>query len=124
MALESTAALLYDRDCGFCRCALRLVLAWDRAGRLRPVALQDAEAERLLPGLDEGQRMDSWHLVLGDGSRRSAGRALAPLLRRLPLGVPLAALADAFPALIETGYRAVSNHRAELHRLLTRLGVC
>ena len=121
---ESRAALLYDRDCGFCRCALRAVLAWDRAGRLRPVALQDAEAERLLPGLDEDQRLDSWHLVLPDGSRHSAGRALAPLLRLLPCGAPAAALADAFPGLAETGYRAVSDHRAGLHRLLARLGVC
>lgn len=124
IALQSPAALLYDRDCAFCRCALGVVLGWDRKGTLRPVALQETEAERLLPGLDEEQRMDSWHLVLADGSRYSAGRALAPLLRRLPAGAPLAALADAFPTLAEHGYRAVSDRRAGLHRLLARFGAC
>lgn len=124
IASESTAALLYDRDCGFCRCALRVVLSWDRSGGLRPLALQDPEAERLLEGLSEQQRLDSWHLVLPDGSRHSAGRAVAPLLRRLPLGAPAAALADAFPALTEAAYRAVANRRAGLHRLLARVGAC
>jgi len=124
IALRSPAALLYDRDCAFCRCALGVVLGWDRNGTLRPVALQDPEAERLLAGLDEEQRMDSWHLVLPDGTRYSAGRALAPLLRRLPAGAPLAALADASPALAEHGYRAVADRRAGLHRLFARFGAC
>ena len=45
------AALLYDADCGFCRWAAAKVLAWDRRGTLRPVALQDrAGSDRLLPG--------------------------------------------------------------------------
>ncbi len=118
------AALLYDEDCGFCRCALRAVLARDRRRRLRPVAIQDPEAERLLAGMSEQQRMDSWHLVEGDGSRHAAGAALAPLLRMLPGGAPLAAAAEAFPALAERGYRAVADRRSGLHRLLRRLGVC
>jgi predicted DCC family thiol-disulfide oxidoreductase YuxK len=116
--------LLYDADCGFCRCALRAVLAWDRHRRLRPVALQDPEAQRLLPGMSEQQRMDSWHLVAGDGSRHSAGAAFEPLLRLLPGGAPLGALAGASPALTEAGYRAVADRRAGLHKLLGRLGVC
>ena len=36
----SEAILLYDADCGFCRWAIDKLLAWDRAGRLRPAALQ------------------------------------------------------------------------------------
>ncbi|MDP9187873.1 MAG: DUF393 domain-containing protein, partial [Actinomycetota bacterium] len=60
-------AVLYDRDCGFCRWSLSKLLAWDRSGRLRPVALQDPEADRLLAGMPEEERMDSWHWVTGDG---------------------------------------------------------
>ena len=66
------AIVLYDGDCGFCRSSLALILAWDRHRRLRPVALQDPESDRLLPGLSPQERMASWHLVSADGSVRSA----------------------------------------------------
>ncbi|TMK31333.1 MAG: DUF393 domain-containing protein [Actinobacteria bacterium] len=82
------AVVLYDEDCDFCRWATAKLLAWDRGGRLRAVALQHPEAERLLPGMDREQRMTSWHLVTPDGRVRSAGRAVAPLLRLLPGGAP------------------------------------
>jgi len=124
MSEDAQSKLLYDEDCGFCRCALRAVLTWDRGRLVRPVALQDPEAERLLAGMSERQRMDSWHLVEGDGSRLSAGAALAPLLRMLPGGAALAAVAEAFPELAERGYRAVADHRAGLHKVLARLGAC
>jgi predicted DCC family thiol-disulfide oxidoreductase YuxK len=57
------AAILYDADCGFCRWSLGKLLAWDRPRRLRPVALQDPEADALLGGMEEERRMASWHLV-------------------------------------------------------------
>ncbi len=114
--------LLYDRDCGFCRGSLGVVLAWDRRGRLRPLALQDPEAGRLLADLAPEQRMASWHLVWADGSRRSAGGALAPLLRILPGGAPAAAVAERFPSLTEAGYGAVVSHRAGLSRLIRLFG--
>ena len=116
------ATLLYDRDCGFCLWSLGIVLRWDRRGRLRPVALQDPEADRLLADLEPDRRMSSWHLVSADGTRRSAGQALAPLLRLLPGGRPAAALADAFPSLAERAYRAVADHRAWLHRVIRLFG--
>jgi predicted DCC family thiol-disulfide oxidoreductase YuxK len=122
VAGEGRAALLYDRECGFCRWSLGVVLAWDRRGRLRGVALQDPEAETLLADLDREQRMASWHLVAPDGSRSSAGAALAPLLRLLPRGGPAASLAERFPALAEAGYRAVADHRVGLHRLIRIFG--
>jgi predicted DCC family thiol-disulfide oxidoreductase YuxK len=121
-AREQRAALLYDRDCGFCRWSLGVVLAWDRRGRLRGVALQDPEAEMLLADLDREERMASWHLITPDGSRSSAGAALAPLLRRLPGGGPAASLAERFPALAEAGYGAVADHRVGLHRLIRIFG--
>ena len=110
--------MLYDADCGFCRWSLAKLLAWDRRGRLRPVALQSREADSLLAGMREEERMASWHLV-SDGEVRSGGAAFEPLLRMLPGGRPLAALAARAPRLTECGYRWVADHRSAFGRLLT-----
>src|SRR4051794_10122096 len=83
--------LLYDRERRFCRWSLRRVLAWDRRRRLRALALQEAEAARLLAAIPADRRMDSWHLVAPSGEVSSAGRAIAPLADLLPAGKPLAA---------------------------------
>jgi predicted DCC family thiol-disulfide oxidoreductase YuxK len=112
------ATLLYDRDCRFCCWALRRLLAWDRRDRVRPVALQDPEAERLLAQIDAQGRMDSWHLVGPGGKTWSAGGAVAPLLRLLPGGRPLAALADRFPRATDSGYALVARHRSALSRVV------
>jgi predicted DCC family thiol-disulfide oxidoreductase YuxK len=113
-------SVLYDRDCGFCRWSLGLILRWDRRRLLRPVALQDAEAAVLLGAMPEEERMASWHLVGPDGDVRSAGAALGPLFRLLPGGRPLAALCDRFPGAAERGYRWMADHRSVLGRPLTR----
>jgi len=112
------ATILYDADCGFCRWSLAKLLAWDRQGRLRPLALQDPEADALLPGMDDEQKMASWHLVTQDGRVHSAGAAFPPLLRLLPAGRPLAALTAAFPGLTERAYRWVARNRDRLGRRL------
>ena len=83
------ATILFDGKCGFCRRWVSRLLRWDRNGRLRPVALQDPEADELLGDMDEEQRMASWHLVEADGRVYSAGAAFPPLLRLLPGGRPL-----------------------------------
>ena len=111
------APILYDADCGFCRWSLSRFLAWDRHGRLRPVALQDPEADALLPNMSEEEKMDSWHLVV-DGRVYSAGAAFPPLFRLLPGGRPFAALAAAFPGATERLYRFVSRNRGRLGRRL------
>jgi predicted DCC family thiol-disulfide oxidoreductase YuxK len=112
--------LLYDADCGFCKWSLAKVLAWDRRRRLRPVALQDPEADSLLDGMDERRKMDSWHLVTPDRSVHSAGGAFAPLARLLPGGRPLAALAEAVPGITERLYRWVARNRSDFGRLVSR----
>jgi len=79
--------VLYDEDCGFCKWSLNKVLAWDRRRRLRPVAIQSDEGQRLLAAVPEAERLDSAHLVspsvrgaLGRSGRRAAGEA-APRCR-------------------------------------------
>jgi predicted DCC family thiol-disulfide oxidoreductase YuxK len=114
----NTWAVLYDRDCGFCRWSLAQLLALDRRGRLRPVALGTPEADTLLAELTPEQRASSWHLVSADGRRWSAGAAAPPLLRLLPGGrAPAAPLALA-PRGTERVYRWVADHRSTLSRLI------
>ncbi|MBA2567034.1 MAG: DUF393 domain-containing protein [Thermoleophilaceae bacterium] len=123
MPSPDRAAVLYDADCGFCRWSLAKLLAWDRRGRLRPLALQDPEAARLLGDMDEQRRMSSWHLIREDGSRTSGGTALAPLLELLPGGRAPAAALKRFPGSLERGYRWVADHRGLLGKPITRAAV-
>jgi len=115
----ASATLLYDSDCGFCRWSLGRVLAWDRRARLRPVSLQSKEAERLLAGMPEEQRMGSWHLLDEDGRIHSAGAGIAPLLRLLPGGSPSASLAARAPRVMDRGYRWIAGHRSLWGKLVT-----
>ncbi len=109
-------AILYDADCGFCRWALGWVLRWDRRRRLRPVALQGAEAEILLSEIEHERRLASWHLVDAAGIVHSGGEAAAPLLKLLPGGGPAAALALRAPNLVNRAYAGVVERRGALGR--------
>ena len=111
-------AVLYDADCGFCAWTLAVLLRWDRAARVEPVALQRPEAADLLKGLTPVERIASWHLISPSGERRSGGDALPPLLRALPGGRFPAAVFARFPRLTARGYRLVAEHRSELSRLV------
>ena len=115
---DPEATVLYDEDCGFCKWSLDKILAWDRSQKLRPVPIQSEEGQRLLSGVPEGRRLDSWHLVDAEGSVRSAGAAAPPLFDLMPGGRPLAAAGRAFPRATERAYRAVAGNRDRLARLL------
>jgi predicted DCC family thiol-disulfide oxidoreductase YuxK len=115
----ATVTLLYDRDCGFCRWCLGKVLAWDRRATLRPVAIQTEEADRLLQGMPETERLASWHLVRPDGAVRSAGAAFPELFRLLPGGGPLAALTARAPRATDRAYRWVAGNRSRWGKLVT-----
>jgi predicted DCC family thiol-disulfide oxidoreductase YuxK len=113
-----SAIVLYDSDCGFCKRLLSKFLAWDRHARLRPVALQSEEAAELLAGMDEAERMASWHLLTPDGRLRSGGAAAAPLMRLLPGGAVPAWLAERIPNTVDRAYRWVAANRSALsHRV-------
>src|SRR3954454_11581162 len=114
--VDDRTPLLFDADCGFCRWATAKLLRWDRAGRLRPVALQSAEAQTLLASIPSELRSSSWHLVT-HGRVRSAGRAVSPLLPGLPGGRPLATLAELSPGATDAAYRWVARHRGLLGRI-------
>ncbi len=112
--MTEPAVVLYDRDCGFCRWSLAQILAWDRAKRLRPVAIQSDEGQRLLAGMPEEERLASWHLVEPGGEVKSAGAAFPGLFRRLPAGAPLAWVTGRFQSSTERGYQAVVANRTRL----------
>ena len=57
------------------------LLAWDRWGRLRAVALQAPEGDELLPGLGRHQQMASWHLVAPAGCVRSRNSRISRACR-------------------------------------------
>ena len=114
------SVLFYDAACGACTWLVARILAWDRNCRLRPVPLQDPEARLLLGGMDEATRMSSWHLVRKDGSVISGGAVVAPLLRELPGGGPLAAAVSRVPRLVDRGYRWAAEHRILLGRPVPR----
>lgn len=123
---RATAAVLYDRDCGFCRWSLDKILGWDRGRRLRPVEIQSEEGQALLEraGVPAAARLESWHLALPSGTVRSAGAGAAPLAELLPGGRPLAALFRRFPGPTERTYRWVAANRNRLARLLRIDAAC
>ena len=98
MSSAEQSVLLYDQDCDFCRWWLDKILAWDRAKRVRPVAIQSEEGSRLLAPIAPDTRLDSWHLVRADGRLFSAGAAAKPLARLLPGGRPSLPSSRRFPA--------------------------
>ena len=118
-----THTLVYDGGCRFCRWSLGWVLRWDRRCRLRPLALDTDEANRLLAALDSDLRAASWHLVDPGGRVLSAGPAAPELLRLLPAGGPAAALLARLPRLTERAYRWVAEHRSALGRPLSARAV-
>jgi predicted DCC family thiol-disulfide oxidoreductase YuxK len=118
MKSMARAVLLYDGDCGFCRWTARQLLAWDRHQALRAIAIQSRDADALLANVPPHRRLESWHLVTPDGRVFSAGDAVAPLARLLPLGRPLGAIASTFPRATGRVYRAIARNRGRLGSLV------
>lgn len=110
--------VLYDGDCGLCKWLLALLLRFDRAKRLRPLALQRPQAEALLADLDPAERMASMHVVSPQGTRTSAGAAVPSLLRLLSGGRVPAAVLERFPRFTSAGYGWVATHRIGISRFV------
>lgn len=110
-------ALLYDGDCGFCRLATRAALRLDEDHRLRAVAIQSDEGQRLLTEIAPERRLDTFHLLTPGGHVLSGADAAAPLSRLLKGGhVPSRAMRR-FPDETARAYAFVARHRGLLGRL-------
>ena len=118
-ARPPAVTVLYDHDCGFCRWSVGRLLAWDRSRRLRPLAIQSPEGQRLLADLTPDERLATAHAVDSAGRRASGGDALASVAAVLPGGSPLAMLGRRAPAVARAGYRAVAGRRSLLGRLVS-----
>lgn len=95
------------------------MLALDRRGSLRPVAIQGAEGRRLLAGVPVERRLSSAHAVTADGRVFSAGDAAAPITAALPGGAVVAPVLRMAGPLTRTAYRLVAGNRTRLGRLVT-----
>jgi predicted DCC family thiol-disulfide oxidoreductase YuxK len=115
---DNLTVVVYDRDCGFCRWSLARVLDLDRRRALRPVALQDPEADDLLWPMARERRFASAHIVTPDGSVYSGGHAVEPLVRLLPAGAPLAPAARLLSGPLDGAYRVIVHFRGLLGRLV------
>jgi predicted DCC family thiol-disulfide oxidoreductase YuxK len=110
--------VLYDEDCGFCRWSAERLRRWDRRGSLRFAPIQSATGLSVLRSLEPDARLDSLHVVGADGRLWSGADAIPVLLRSLPGGRPVAALAAAAAAPTDAAYRWVARRRGRLGRLL------
>ena len=110
------SVVLYDWDCNFCMVIAAAILDWDRRDRLRAVAIQDEEGQRLLPGLTPEQRLESFHVVEPDGTVLSGGAALPRLCELLPGALPLKLAFEAIPRVTDSGYRWVARNRITLSK--------
>ena len=93
------------------------VLGWSRDG-VEAVPIQSERATEALGDMDDVTRMASWHLVLPDGSRFSAGAAVPELMRYLPGARPLAPVARLLVRPIDVAYRLVARNRDLLGRFV------
>lgn len=110
-------AVLYDDDCGFCKLCVRGVLKLDRDERLRAVAIQSAEGQRLLTEVPAEKRLETAHLVTQGGTVLSGGAAAETLAKLLPAGDLPARLFRRFPDGTDRVYRWVAGNRSTFGRL-------
>lgn len=110
-------AVLYDDDCGFCKLAVRGLLRLDRDERLRPVAIQSEEGQRLLTEVPVDRRLESAHLVTPGGTVLSGGAAAEALARLLPGGAMPARMFRRYPSQTDATYRWIARHRGTFGRL-------
>jgi predicted DCC family thiol-disulfide oxidoreductase YuxK len=109
--------VLFDDDCGFCRWSADRIRRWSR-GNARIVAIQSERGQALLRKLPRARRLDSIHAVTADGRVWPAGAAVPHVLRAMPGGRPLAAVAERFLGATEQVYRAIARRRGAIGRLL------
>jgi predicted DCC family thiol-disulfide oxidoreductase YuxK len=110
--------VFYDGECGFCKVCVALLLLWDRPRRLRPLPIQDSQAQRLLAPVPEEQRLLSAHVRTERGEVLSGADGAPELLRQLPGGRPLALLVSATMPLVRLVYRLVTGARSAIGSVL------
>ena len=110
--------VLYDGDCGFCRWAIAWAIRRDDERVLDVAPIQSDIGERFLSHLAPAERLESAHVVDGDGHVHSGGRAAHELLSALPSTRLLARLTGLSPRVTDGVYAFVARHRTGFSRLV------
>ena len=110
--------VLYDGECGFCAWIMAGVLRLDEERQIRPLALQDALAADLLPGMSEEDRFASFHLIGDDEEVRSGGDALPVLFAELRGTRLFGRALAAAPAVTHLLYKVVAANRSRIGPLI------
>jgi predicted DCC family thiol-disulfide oxidoreductase YuxK len=87
----STATLIYDGNCAFCRRWAERVRRWDRHQRLELVPYQTSDLEARFPAVSKVECALRMHLVDASGDVYKGAAAGREILRRLPGGLLWAA---------------------------------
>jgi len=118
--LPPNAPLLvfYDEECGYCRWSVAQLLRFDRDQRLRLIAIQSPEGERLLADVAPELRLASAHLIDGDGQLFSGGDAAAPIAAALPRLAPTAPLLGRLSGPVNASYNLIAANRERIGRLV------
>ena len=115
---DGRLVVLFDGECRWCRWSVARLVPLDTRHRLRLMEIQAPEAQRLLAGVPEEERLASAHAVTPDGRVFSGGDAAAPIAAELPALAWGAPLARALPGPARACYRLVADRRSLLGRRL------
>ena len=118
MPPDSPLLVFYDEDCGYCRWSVAKLLRFDRDRRLRLIAIQSPEGERLLVAIPPELRLASAHLIDSDGRLYSGGEAAAPIAAALPSLARSAPLLRRLARPVNAGYNLVAVNREKFGRLV------
>ncbi len=110
--------VFYDEECGYCRWSVAQLLRFDRDQRLRLIAIQSPEGERLLADVAPELRLASAHLIDGEGRLFSGGDAAAPIAAALPRLAPTAPLLGRLSGPVNASYNLIAANREQFGRLV------
>ena len=110
--------VFYDEECGYCRWSVAQLLRFDRDQRLRLIAIQSPEGERLLADVAPELRLESAHLIDGEGKLFSGGDAAAPIAAALPRLAPTAPLLRRLSRQVNASYNLIAANREQFGRLV------
>ncbi len=110
--------VFYDEECGYCRWSVAQLLRFDRDQRLRLIAIQSPEGDRLLADVAPELRLASAHLIDGEGRLFSGGDAAAPIAAALPRLAPTAPLLGRLSGPVNASYNLIAANRERIGRLV------
>ena len=118
MPPDAPLLVFYDDQCGYCRWSVAQLLRLDRNRRLRLIAIQSPEGERLLAGVAPELRLASAHLIDGDGQLFSGGEAAAPIAASLPSLARTAPLLRRLSRPVSVSYNLIAANRERVGLLV------